>query len=357
MSNDTRKSRVVVDIRDLNKITKSDFYSLSLQSDIISAVIEFLYISTVDENDYFHQFKVRYKNRYKLTIISHRGQEQYNVALMSYKGSLSYVQRQTNKIFRFIRDFVKIYVNDIIAFSKTLSEHLEHLRRMFALFRQHRISLNLKKSFLDYLSVTLLEQRVNFLDLFTSEEKLKIIISLRFPKSLRKLETFLRLIRWLRSFIFRYAQRVNALQQRKIELIKTILKEFKDHARKRQSSISVYESTESEVKSFQDLQKAFSSLIFLIHFDFSRRLYIDLDVFKEWGFAVIIYHVVEDLENSFSRIDVQSILFLSKMLNQAEQNYWLIELKVVDIVWIIKKVRHMMESIKKPFVVIYIDTS
>ena len=152
---DFRKGRVVVDIRGLNKITESNFYPLPLQSNIISAVTKFPYISTVNENDYFHQFFVRYKNRYKFIMVSHRGQKQYNVALMKYKRSPLYVQRQTNKIFRFIREFVKAYINDMIVFSKTLSKHMNHLRKMFTLFRQRRINLNLKKSFLNYSFVIL----------------------------------------------------------------------------------------------------------------------------------------------------------------------------------------------------------
>ena len=48
----------------------------------------------------------------------------------------------------------------------------------------------------------------------------------------------------------------------------------------------------------------------------------------------MVYHVIEDpLEDvAFPRTDVQSILFLSKLLNGAEKNYWPTELKVVGIV-------------------------
>ena len=357
MPDGSRKGRVVVDIRGLNKITESDAYPLPLQSDITSAVAGYPYISTVDGNGYFHQFSVRYKDRHKLTVVSHRGQEQYNVALMGYKGSPPYVQRQTDKILRPIRDFAKAYVDDMIAFSKTLSQHLGHLRTMFSLFRERRISLNPKKSFLGYPSVILLGQRVDSLGLSTSEEKLAAITSLRFPQSLRELETFLGLTGWLRSSIPRYAQRANPLQQRKTDLTKKIPKGAKGHSRKRETNASQYDPTESELHSFRDLQNAFSSPTFLIHFDPSRRLYIDLDASKEWGFAAMIYHVKNDPDGDFSRTDVQPILFLSKMLNQAEQNYWPTELEVAGIVWVIKKVRHMVESTKKPPTVVYTDHS
>ena len=357
LSDGSKKGRVVVDIRGLNKITESDAYPLPLQSDIIAAVAGAPYISTVDGNSYFHQFRVRHKDRHKLTVVSHRGQEQFNVALMGYKGSPPYVQRQTDRLLRPLRDFARAYVDDMITFSKTLSEHLEHLRKLFTLFRQRRVCLNPKKSFLGYPSVTLLGQRVDSLGLSTSEEKLAAIASLHFPISLRKLETFLGLTGWLRSSIPRYAQRVNALQIRKTELTKALPKESKGHARKQQSSTSCYDPTEAEVKAFKDLQEAFASPTFLVHYDSSRKLYIDLDASKEWGFAVMIYHVVNDPEGSFPRTDVQPIAFLSKMLNQAEQNYWPTELEVAGIVWVVKKVRHMIESTKKPPVVVYTDHS
>ena len=72
----------------------------------------------------------------------------------------------------------------MIVFSKTLSEHLNHLRKMFIFFRQKKINLNFKKSFLDYFFVIFLEQRVDFLNLFTFEKKFAIIITFRFLKTL-----------------------------------------------------------------------------------------------------------------------------------------------------------------------------
>ena len=54
MFNDSKKNYIVVDIKDFNKITKSDFYSLSLQSNIIFAIINFSYIFTMNNNDYFY---------------------------------------------------------------------------------------------------------------------------------------------------------------------------------------------------------------------------------------------------------------------------------------------------------------
>ena len=359
MPDGTRKGRVVIDIRGLNKITESDSYPLPLQSEITSAVAGFPYISVVDAVGWFHQFMVKRRDRHKLTVVSHRGQEQSNVALMGYKGSPPYVQRQTDKLLRPYRDFAKAYVDDMIVFSKTLEEHLQHLRTLFQLFRDRRISLSPTKSFLGYPTVILLGQRVDSLGLTTSEEKLAAISALEFPRNLRDLEVFLGLTGWLRSSIAKYAQLAQPLQQRKTLLTRDLKDEkgaAKGMARKRQSASAWYEPTASEIKSFQDLKQAFSRPTFLVHFDPDRQLFIDLDASKAWGFAAIVYHVKKDAVEGFNRTDVQPILFLSKMLNQAEANYWPTELEVAGLVWVVRKVRHMIESTKKP-TIIYTDHS
>lgn len=95
-----RKGRVVVDIRGLNKVTITDAYPLPLQHNIIKALANYLFITTVNAASFFHQWPVQEEDRYKLTVISHRGQEQYNVAIIGYKNSPSYVQRQIDKILR-----------------------------------------------------------------------------------------------------------------------------------------------------------------------------------------------------------------------------------------------------------------
>ena len=54
--------------------------------------------------------------------------------------------------------------------------------------------------------------------------------------------------------------------------------------------------------------------------------------------------------------DVQPILFLSKLLTDAETRYWPTELEVAALVWAIRKVRHLVEAADLPTIV-YTDHS
>jgi hypothetical protein len=100
-----------------------------------------------------------------------------------------------------LRDFVKAYMNDIIIFSKTLNEHLNHLRRVFKRLQNYNVILNSKKIFLDYFSIVLLEQVVDAFDLTTTEKKLVAIVNLIFSLSLKKLKIYLDLIEYLRVYV------------------------------------------------------------------------------------------------------------------------------------------------------------
>lgn len=61
----------------------------------------------------------------------------------------------------------------------------------------------------------------------------------------------------------------------------------------------------------------------MIHFDLERQIFIYLDTSKEFGFGAIIYHLKENLaiEKYSTRKVVESILFLSQLLNLAKTWY------------------------------------
>ena len=90
---------------------------------------------------------------------------------------------------------------------------------MFGLFARFNISINPKKTFIGYPSITLLRQKVNSLSLATLEEKLYAILKLAFPKTLSMLETYLGITGWLRDYIPRYAEILKPLMKRKTVLL------------------------------------------------------------------------------------------------------------------------------------------
>lgn len=82
--NGEQKAWIVVDIQALNKITSPDTYPVPSQNDILNAIADAKYISTVDCSSFFYQWRVKREHRHRLTVSSHRGQETFKVTVMGF---------------------------------------------------------------------------------------------------------------------------------------------------------------------------------------------------------------------------------------------------------------------------------
>ena len=330
---DERKNRVVVNIRDLNVIIQFDVYFVSLQSDIILIVRDCAYITIINCVFFFYQWRVHFFDRHKLTIINHKKQKSFNVIVMSYKNSSTYVQRQINRLLRFYCKHAKIYVDDIVIFSKILKEHKKHFRVVFDTFQFNNIFVKITKIFVDYFSVQLFDQKINFFELVIVENKLKVIIKLKFSTSFHQLETYFDFIEWLREYIFHYVDIFKSLQDRKIELLR--FDSIADETRRTYvAKTRVRNSTKKKKTAFAILQSLFFKFFFLIHFDIKRQLFINLNASKKFDFEVMIYHVkaIWNDKNCSSRNSIESIFFFSRLLSSIETRYWFTKLKLIDVV-------------------------
>ena len=103
--------------------------------------------------------------------------------------------------------------------------------------------------------------------------------------------------------------------------------------------------SDEKLESYRQLQKFFFNAEFLVHFDKNWILYIDIDAFKKRGFETMIYHFKfgANLEK-FRRTDVELIFFLNRLLNFVETRYWFTELEMTNLIWMIKRVKHMIKA-------------
>ena len=85
-----------------------------------------------------------------------------------------------NKKLKFFKNFVKVYINDLIIFLKKFELHIEHFRKFFQLLKKLKIIINLKKTFLNYLNVILFEQKVDVFELFIIKKRIEILINIKF---------------------------------------------------------------------------------------------------------------------------------------------------------------------------------
>ena len=93
-----------MDIRKLNDLVIPNVYPLPLQSEIIANVQGYINLAVLDVVSFFYQWLLHPNYRYIFTVITHRGQETFQVPIIDYINSVAYVQREIDNILYDVRD-------------------------------------------------------------------------------------------------------------------------------------------------------------------------------------------------------------------------------------------------------------
>jgi hypothetical protein len=199
---------------------------------------------------------------------------------------------------------------------------------------------------------------MNVFELIIAEKKLTIIIKLTFSINLKELKTYLNLIEYLRVYVSWYSQASQSLQNRKTLLFKN--DSMKEKSRKLfAKKILLDQSIDAKIKSYEHLQHVFSDMKFLRHYSNVRKLFMNVDIFKKRNIEAMIFHVKNDSDEEiiFRRCDIKSILFLSKILISAETRYWFTKLEMTEVIWIIRKIEHMIKISRKQSTIVFTNHS
>jgi hypothetical protein len=87
-----------------------------------------------------------------------------------------------NDILRdFSHKFVTVYVDDMCVYSRTLEEHIEHLRLVLQRFKEEGLKLRLKKCFFVLLHMEYLGYNVSAGKISVSTKKVEAVVNWQVP--------------------------------------------------------------------------------------------------------------------------------------------------------------------------------
>jgi hypothetical protein len=101
----------------------------------------------------------------------------------------------------FIGKFVMVYFNDILIYSKSLDEQIEHLRAIFGALREACLFANLEKCTFCTDQIAFLGYVVTPQGIEVDEAKIEVIKSWSIPATLTQLQSFLSLVRFYWCFV------------------------------------------------------------------------------------------------------------------------------------------------------------
>jgi hypothetical protein len=360
VNNVKAKGRVVIDMRPLNRVMVPDVYPLPDQDDIMSAMVGKKFFTSLDATSFFFQLPVLTKHRNRMVIITPRGLERSNVALMGCRNSPAFAQRFMDRLFFDHRHFVRAYIDDIIIFSDTTEEHAQHLDMVLGILDKARVHISAAKSFVAYPAVRLLGYVVDGSGVTKTEDRIDAFRKLEFPNTLADLETYLGMADWLRTGIAWYSVKSRALQDRKTALLRElresgkIAKGSSKNTRKAITSKVKFDPTDEEKESWNQLQEHLCKQYTLYHHDPAKAIFVKVDACKE-AIGCFIFQLDlpswdetsipgKDIANSH----VKPVMFLSRLTTPVEKRYGSTEMEVAGLLWGCRKNRKLLHSNNNP---------
>ncbi|GBG69800.1 hypothetical protein CBR_g4629 [Chara braunii] len=138
--------RMCIDYRKLNAQTIRNVGPLPRIDDLLERLGGAQFFSKMDLKSGYHQLKIRKEDRYKTAFKTRYGHFEWLVMPFGLTNAPTTFQAAMTTEFRHMLDpFGLIYLDDILVYSRSLDEHVEHLRTVLERLRQAKYKANSDK--------------------------------------------------------------------------------------------------------------------------------------------------------------------------------------------------------------------
>jgi transposase InsO family protein len=139
--------RLCVDYRHLNEITVKNAYTLPLIQELRDRLQGAKWFTKFDVPLAFHRIRIKEGDEWKTAFRTRLGHYEYMVMPFGLTNAPATMQAYMNNVLReHLDEFVSVYMDDILVYSRTLEEHVEHVRKVLYALEKYNLRLNPSKS-------------------------------------------------------------------------------------------------------------------------------------------------------------------------------------------------------------------
>ncbi|XP_059638710.1 uncharacterized protein LOC132280984, partial [Cornus florida] len=135
-----------IDYRELNKVTVRNKYPLPRIDDLFDQLKGATYFSKIDLRSGYHQLRVREQDVPKTAFLTRYGSYEFRVMPFGLTNAPAVFMDLMNRVFReYLDQFVIVFIDDILVYSKSEKDHARHLRTVLQTLREHQLFAKFEK--------------------------------------------------------------------------------------------------------------------------------------------------------------------------------------------------------------------
>jgi len=308
--------RFCVDYRRLNAVTVPDRYPLPRIDDLLQQLGGARYFTTLDLASGYWQVPVAPEDIPKTAFRTSFGHYEWLVMPFGVCGGPPTFQRLMDfTLDGLLGVCVLVYLDDVIVYSRTLEEHLQHLAAVFARLRAANLHLKLSKC-------TFGATRVHFLGHIASADglqpdpaKIAAVANMAPPTNIEGVRAFLGFCTYYRRFVHDFAAVAEPLNR--------LLRKG-----------SEFQWTPECDRAFHELKKRLTSPPILAFPDPSKPFELHTDASAYAIGSVLVQR--DDAGNE------RPVAYDSRTLSAPERNYSATERECLAVVWAVRQHRHLL---------------
>ena len=306
--------RMCIDYRKLNKVTIKNKYPLPRIDDLLDQLKGACVFSKIDLRSGYHQIRVKSADVPKTAFRTRYGHYEFLVMPFGVTNAPAVFMDYMNRIFQaYLDQFVVIFIDDILIYSRTPQEHGEHLRIVLSVLQEKQLFAKLSKCEFWMSEVKFLGHVISRGGVAVDPSKVEAVINWERPRNASEVRSFLGLAGYYRRFIKGFSQ--SALPMTKLTR--------KDVA---------YEWDSSCEQSFVYLKERLTTAPVLIIPDPNKSYEVFCDASK-MGLGGVLMQ------------ESQVVAYASRQLKVHEKNYPTHDLELAAVVFTLKVWRHYLYGV------------
>ena len=251
--------RMCVDCRTINNITVRYRHPIPRLDDMLDELSGAIIFTKIDLKSGYHQIRMKAGDEWKTAFKTKFGLYEWLVMPFGLTNAPSTFMRLMNHVLRaFIGKFVVVYFDDILIYSKSVEEHMNHIRQVLDELRKEKLFANLEKCSFCTDHVVFLGFVVSGKGIQVDETKVKAIKDWPTPVNVSQVRSFHGLSGFYRRFVRDFstiAAPLNELTKKGVD----------------------FKWGNSQENAFQELKKCLTEAPLLVLPDFTKTFEVECD--------------------------------------------------------------------------------